>query len=384
MYPILAASAVVSFMLRHVHKRRKLGADGSACSTMTVAAATWDVVFVVRSFPEEYRFHDRHYFMATPTEEVVQVFRTLGNDLEEVRRFLIGCTAAKQLACIGFRVEADDEHHALKIAKHHMEGALDGLSVLVDRNLPQCAPFVLIRRGNEPDARVFLAGPSTWAYMTPRDEESATRWKQRNEELFRALFPFFDVIAGLHPASLTNLTRQVLYAMKMYRHGAASGDYGIEFICKFTALEALVCAGETRDKGRLLRERIPSIFPPSEQATVTDLVRDLWKRRSAAVHEAKAFGLEHLREPNPLAVFVEDVERLFIATAVFALNHLNAASSVQELWPLASGYATPDYALDKRPKGMERFAVTSALVNMHVTVKGVGALNDACFSSSGS
>ena len=76
--------------------------------------------------------------------------------------------------------------------------------------------------------------------------------------------------------------------MKMYRAGAQTEDFGLEFICKWSALEGLVCGGELRNKGQLLRDRLSALLP-SPPGETEMLVKELWKFRSQAVHEALAF-----------------------------------------------------------------------------------------------
>jgi hypothetical protein len=48
--------------------------------------------------------------------------------------------------------------------------------------------------------------------------------------------------------SLTELRRQLAYSVKMFRQGIISGDPGIEYLCKFSALEGLVCGSQTKNK----------------------------------------------------------------------------------------------------------------------------------------
>ena len=246
----------------------------------------WDVVFILRGYPAEYRFHDRHYFMFPVAEGTVDGFRQLGEKFPVLRAFF-GERAAGEFTAVGFRFEAKERDEAHQLAEDHLARLLDGLAALVDHQIPKRGPLLLIRKRDDADAGVFFRGDLTWIYMNPPDPASAETWKRRNEQLFRALFPFFDLAAGVHPRRATSLARQLLYSMKMFREGAEAGIYGIEFICKWCALEGLVCAGEER-KRQLLCERIPSLFSERERAEVLEAVERLWPLRHDAVHEARA------------------------------------------------------------------------------------------------
>lgn len=340
---------------------------------------TWDVVFLLRGYPPEYRFFDRHYFMAKVAEEMVALLRTLVERLPETSHFF-RTSGPAEFTVIGFRVEADDEKSAMELAKHHLAGFIDGLAILVDRQLPEVSPLVHVRKTGDADVRLFLTGEPTWAYLHPKDPASAANWRERGEKVFRALFPFFDIASGLHPRRDTSLSRQLLYSMKMYRHGAATGIYGLEFICKWSALEGLVCGGERDGKRALLLDRVPALFP-AERPAIETTVKELWILRNEAVHEARAFYSEHLDDGQLLALEIDKVEHLFLAVVVFALDHLDRADSVKTLWPFAAGYQMPAFVTQKRPSDMPRFAVTNFLLNPHLIGTGVGALIDAAFAS---
>jgi hypothetical protein len=226
---------------------------------------------------------------------------------------------------------------------------------------------------------IFLTTEPTWAYLHPKDPASAASWRERGEKVFRALNPFFDIASGLHARRDTSLARQLLYSMKMYRHGAATGIYGLEFICKWSGLEGLVCGGEREAKRALLLQRMPALFA-AEKAAVEAKMKELWNLRNEAVHEARAFYSEHLDESKLLALETDEVERLFLAVVVFALDHIDRADSVKTLWPFAAGYQLPAFASQKRPDDMPRYAVTNFLLNPHLIGKGFGALIDAAFA----
>ncbi len=171
--------------------------------------------------------------------------------------------------------------------------------------------------------------------------------------------------------------------MKMYRHGAATGIYGLEFICKWSALEGLVCGGEPAGKLAMLLNRMPALFPAA-RTTVEEKVKEL-KLRNEAVHEARAFHTDHLSDSNMLSRLKSTRWRqLFLAVVVFAFDHLGKADSVTTLWPLVVGHQLPTFASQQRPSDMPRYVITSYMLNTHLIGKGFGAINDAAFAQQAS
>lgn len=132
----------------------------------------------------------------------------------------------------------------------------------------------------------------------------------------------------------------------------------MEFICKWSALEGLVCGGTRSGKRRLLLERLAALFRDEKQQVETE-VNDLWITRNDAVHEAKAFRSTQLAESSPLAGPIESTDRLFLAVVAFALAHIEAVDSITDLWARVRTYSLPDPVKERRPKQMPRFMVTA-------------------------
>jgi hypothetical protein len=168
--------------------------------------------------------------------------------------------------------------------------------------------------------------------------------------------------------------------MKMYRHGAATGRYGLEFICKWSGLEGLVCGGERNRKREMLLQRVPALFP-AERSAIETTVKELWILRNEAVHEARAFYREHLDEGQVRALEIDNVEHLFLAAVAFTLDYLDRADSVKTLWSFAAGYQLPVFVTQKRPSDIPRFAVTNYLLNPYLIGTGISAIIDAAFAN---
>jgi hypothetical protein len=338
---------------------------------------TWDIAFLVRNYPREYRFRDRNYVMADVHPRHVDLLRKHTAHIPSVAAYFDGTDSNDHTAVL-FRIEAEAEDDALELARHILDGFIDGLAVLLDRNLPKKCPLLQVRRDRERDIFLIEFGDSGWAYFHAKEPSSEAIWRSRCKSVFRALFPFFDVVAKLHPHRDTSLSRQLMYSMKMYRHGAGTGVFGLEYICKWSALEGLVCGGEPYGKLSLLRTRIPQLFT-SEFSAIEAKVDDLWKLRNEAVHEARAFDSDYLHEAPLLGPQIEEVERLFLVVVMFALSNIDRADSVQTLWAHARSYTLPEWAI-ARPKDMPRMAMTKLRFNTKLAIVGGGVFFDGVFN----
>ncbi len=287
----------------------------------------WDIAFIVAGYPPEYRFFDRHYFMVDVTEAHIESTLEPTRHLPEVVSFFANRKRTKFTA-IGFRIDTEQWEEALKQALEQVEGFIDGLAILLDRSLPRICPLVHVREVGHNDAILVQLGEPGWAYLEAKDAHIKDAWRKRCSQVFEAVNPFFDIVAGLHSQRRTALSRQLMYSMKLYRHGVSTGVYGLEFICKWSALEGLVCGGERRKK-LLIISRLSTLFDGQEEK-LPDL-QHLWRLRNEAVHEARAFHSDHLHEANPLAIEIHQVENLFSCVVIFALAHIDRADSLQAL-----------------------------------------------------
>ena len=332
----------------------------------------WDVVFLVSGLPKENRFRDKHYFMADVTNAHQKKLAELTKQSQASVAFFSNPNLGK-LTAIGFRLDADSEGDAINFGAERLDGFIDCLSILCEHNLPSICPLVKVNKSGDNDSVFVEVYPTTWAYFEPKDPNSKANWKERSDRVFQALFPFFDIASGIHANPNTSLVRQLVYSMKMYRHGASTRIYGLEFICKWSALEGLICGSQRQNKRQLLLSRLPKLFPQS-QDTIDNLVKKLWALRNSAVHEAKAFDFIDPDRSAHLGMQIEEVERLYLAVFLFALAHVDKANSVEDLWAFASAFSLPAFATQKRPKDMVRFVVTSMRGSTSILFQGGGAM----------
>jgi len=335
----------------------------------------WDVAFILGAYPMDYRFVDKHYFMVDVTDAHIDATLKHTAHLPEVVSFFATRKTTKYTA-LGFRIDAEKWEEALKEAIEQAEGFIDGLAILLDRSLPTICPLVHVRRVGDKDAILVQLGEPGWAYVKAKEANIEDAWRERCSQVFQAVNPFFDIVAGVHSRRNTALSRQLLYSMKMYRHGASTGVYGLEFICKWSALEGLVCGGE-QPKKPLIISRLSALFEDQHEK-LPDL-QHLWALRNEAVHEARAFHSDHLHEAKPLAIEIHQVENLFRCAVIFALAHVDRADSLGSLWSHAGSYRLPKFAVEPRPPQMQRFAMMNVRFNTNSVAQGVGPMFDKAF-----
>lgn len=179
--------------------------------------------------------------------------------------------------------------------------------------------------------------------------------------MVRRFVPFFDVASGEHKNADSELARQLVLSMRLYRYGCEVGTYdaayGVEFLCKWAALEGLIRGKSGPPQiADTLKDRVPLVFPASERSKIKGIVKKLWKFRNDAAHGAKVFYFPHMDESHPLAIEMDEVDRLFVAVAGFAINHLNDVMKVEELWVNARNYTPVPELYEARPKELVKFA----------------------------
>jgi hypothetical protein len=237
---------------------------------------------------------------------------------------------------------------------------------------PRISGFAWVGEADEPNLQVVIYHIQGWADFMGTPESRAV-WKKRDEELRSRVGRFNSMAIDFHSRSQTKLARQVRHSLRMFRHGQHTGNWGVEFICKFCALEGLVCGEIVEKKLATLISRLCALFPASEGETEA-MVRKLWKLRSAAVHTAQAFDAGCLKEGGHLGVHIGEIDFLFTGVLVFALERVYEAEDVQPLWAGVTGYSLPDFARLRRPDDLARHAIRQMEVPLEVWLSGGGDL----------
>lgn len=307
----------------------------------------WDVVLFLKGYPVKYRFGDAHYFMRAVVpgklEALAQLLRSKLPGGEE----FFDSSHPELFTAFGYRGDAKNQNHAIQIAQDRLAGFIDGVSLLVGHELPRLGSLVIVREGNDEGALIGLLFGSQWTYIKSNDQNAEDAWEEGSSKLFKQLRPFFDVVTDIHARCGTPLARQLIYSMKMYRHGVSAVMEGVEFICKWSALEGVVCAGAKRKRQTLL-QRLSALFS-ERQAEIEATVANLWNVRNEAVHEARAFRSSQLTDSHPLVRPIARVDELFLGVVVFALAQLDDVDSLDALWEVAPTFTLPDFSKQIRP-----------------------------------
>jgi hypothetical protein len=257
-----------------------------------------------------------------------------------------------------FRVIATDAKGAYEAGRVRMDGVIDAYAPHSDHRIPIVAPLCLAAPIEANDMGVAFTAPGFWVYFHGNDAGVRETWMQTQMQAFTRLMPFFDVATGEHPAAGTELGQRLRLAMRLYRAGVENAlefaSYGIEFLCKWAALESLVCTKSDSSKSATLVARIPALFPPVNRANVENSIKELCRLRNDASHEAKVFFFKEVEKSYPLSVRMDEVDQLFLAVAGFAIATLGKATSVKELWAAVGTYQAPPELQQARPPAMPR------------------------------
>jgi hypothetical protein len=300
-----------------------------------------DFVFFVSGVPNEMMIRHRQSAFTAVGEDQKKIINKISEcyDAQAVANWLRA--AAGQFTAAIFRNEYADERDGFSEAFEKLSGILDGYAFLIeDTNLEVC-PLVLVRERDEPDAKIKIFGSRAWISWGSPAENAEQAWQARRTQLLQRFLLFFETVANDDTQFDTEVVNQLGLSAKMFRHGRKSESYGIEFLCKFTALEGLVCGPREHGHGKLLKQRVSSLF--RTRNGVEAEVEKLWKMRCEASHQGKAFS-------SKFSAVIEPLEQLTLGVMVFALDSLTAVKTIEELWDKAASYSLPPEVVMERPK----------------------------------
>ena len=339
-----------------------------------------DILFFVRGIPKIFHVQGKdHFFMAVVSPALEAKMQEQTNQIPRLKAFF-QMRSESQLLIIGFRNDCDTESLAIDKAWKALSGIIDGLSFILESDLPEVCGVVQIREGNSEDVHLTVYADSGWAHFHPGSPTSIALWQNRQEKLLKRLLVLFDITSALQTRFQNDLCYQLIYSSKMFRCGIASKNFGVEYLCKFSALEGLVCGSEQHNKENLLKRRLDALFARSGRDVAKDTQR-IWKLRCEASHQAKAFHDEEIPGSVPLATEIVLVEYFLTGAFVFALDQIETTTSVDQLWSgRLSSYSLPEYALLERPNEMPKLPIQSVCMPLGAVIRGVGRVIDAQYS----
>jgi len=300
----------------------------------------FDVVFFLKRFPSKVAIYDHHLFAHRVAPNVPAAIIKSVTGLQFSDFFEEHCPG---LASVGQRIEAGSVDEALDRTRYSADAMIDAFSIALDRgDVPRIANLALVIDSADGVGKWMAFSPTSWIKFSPEKPDATEGLPGHSQSLLNSVTPFFNVIAGIHPNHDCQLARQVTQSMKMHRHGATADSFAIEFICKFSALEGLVCALQS-GKRRLLTERLPLLFRDDGRIT-PERVANLWESRNAAVHESAGFYSSHSAGSKSVQTHLNDLDMLFRGTMVFAIAHLESCPTVADLWKKAAAYELPPWS----------------------------------------
>lgn len=318
--------------------------------------------------------------IATVTKSGWAHILELKDKLPSLKRFLEGVDKQYVLIC-SIRASAETDHKAIFNAHSRFEAYIDSLAV-AGFCIPVISSVIVVRRPNEPNGEVMQFHRDKWLEATPRTTVERESWTARSDEIMQHLLPVLSQLIEKCPDGHNELAWRALHSAKLFRRGVESRSFGVEFFCKFAALENLVVGGEfSVKKGREIRDRLTALVRDAIP-DATSSITDLWRRRHPLVHEARFEFIDEDPKAFPVHVYMETLNWLFQVTVVFLSDHFGSVTSLDELWKRADQYRIPDKVRDTRPKEIARFPASTWSEKFGIVWNGAGKLIDDLWAAS--
>lgn len=337
--------------------------------------AEFHISFFAFGIPEEHYVRDESYYCAKVGHNAPEGLRSLAQVIPAFGNFLAG-RPTDLLTAISYKLEAPSLKSAIDEALFRINGFLDAFCIIKEIEAPALSPAILVRINRGPDLEAYLVRDSGWAHSHSKEGTEKIGWKDHERKMLDLMLPLFDISSGLTPHKGTELAVQLQHSARIFRAGVKSENFGIDFLCKFAALEGLVCGQNRQRKEKLLKERLGHLF---RSASPVDLmITKLWQKRSHAIHKGEIF--EHALLPNsyPLQALTNDIHYLFSGTIAFALANLDAVT-VDELWARASSFDLPDWLLKPNPSHAHRLAISLWIEDSKKVWTNMGRVTDQFF-----
>jgi hypothetical protein len=333
------------------------------------------ISFFAFGISEGHYVRDENYCCAKIGQNAPEGLRSLAQVIPAFGHFLAG-RPTELLTAISYKLEAASLKRAVDEALFRINGFLDAYCIIKEVEAPALSPAILVRINRGLDLEAYLVRDSGWAHSHSQEGSEKIVWKEHERKMLDLMLPLFDISSGLTPHKGTELAVQIQHSAKVFRAGVKSENFGIDFLCKFVALEGLVCGQSRERKEKLLKERLGNLFRTGPQ--VAPMINKLWQKRSKAIHKGEFF--EHALLPNsyPLQALTDDIHYLFSGTIAFALSNLDAGT-VDELWTRASSFDLPDWLLKPNPSHAHRIAITLWLEDSKKVWTNMGRVTDQFF-----
>jgi hypothetical protein len=333
----------------------------------------WDVQFFFKTPTHFPLLSGDALRIATITKSGWSRIIELQEKLTSLKHFLENIERQYVLIC-SIRTSAATAHKAIFKAHRLLATYIDSLAV-AGFCIPAVSPVIVVREGNEPDAQVMEFYRDKWLEGRPSTTAERESWTARSDEIMQHLLPVLSQLIEKSPDDRNEIAWRALHSAKLFRRGIESRNFGMEFFCKFAALENLVAGGEILKKGEKIRSRLTDLVGdvlPDTESSVTEL----WNRRHPLVHEARLEFIDEDPQAFPVHIYMETLNWLFQVTFVFLSDHFGSATSLDELWKCAGQYRVPAKVRDTRPKEIARFPASTWSEKCGIVWNGGGKLID--------
>lgn len=337
-----------------------------------------DVLFFVKGIPNEVRVRSEEMVVASIGGIGPKIVEKLG-ELNLAFDYFRRNRPDLELSVFLYRGCHPNPNEAIKTAHSRLEGILDVCAQLLDHNV-EVSKITLSRPVGQSEVQIYEFHQGGYAYLKKSVTTGEGQWRARNNLVLINLLKHLDYLSGHPNIPTSELREDLVYALRMYRHGAKSEIFGLEFLAKFSALECLVCGSAISKKAELLRENLSRLFD-GDSVITEDLIQRLWLLRCEGSHRARVSADRSDREAMPASVATMYLDHIFACVLYFALEHSSQCQTVEDLWTRVSGYVLPELISTGRPKGVTRTAVESLVVDANRALKDIGPLFDACLGA---
>ena len=337
----------------------------------------WNVGFFVRKLPATRWIRSATFYVFQLPDNVRETLLEIAQEHRELFNFAAP-SLERDICLVVARITAKEAGEAVELARHRVGHYLDGISLLLDEP-PPMAKVLVLQRSGEADGSFRQFDDKGWVTFTSKDNAELNPWKDSREQLFVRLRPFFVRVLDEGWDQHSELFRQLLFSARLFRRASETASYGLEYLCKWVAIEALTVAGDTKKKGATVAARIAALFPENRE-TIRAEVADLWQRRHVIAHEAKAEFFGEAGIENAFQLYIPRLDYLNTTVMSFAVDHLGNAATVSELWALTDTWVRPKDIVIERPKGAARWGAEKILLNCNIGWQGIGTTLDLAFA----
>lgn len=204
---------------------------------MAEETSIWNVGFFVRKLPASRRIRSATFCVFRLPDNVRETLLEIAEEHRELFTFAAP-SSERDICLVVARVSAKNEGEAAELARHRVGHYLDGISLLLDEP-PPMAKVLVIQRSGDADGAFRQFDDKGWVTFIPKSKDDLKPWEDSREQLFVRLRPIFVQVLEEGWDQHSELFRQILFSARLFRRASETASYGLEYLCKWVAIEAL-------------------------------------------------------------------------------------------------------------------------------------------------